>query len=723
MLFPNKLAASTALLIAVVGLMPARASIQTWNGGTGDWSEAANWTTAVPAVGDDVVITNRGALVLLTNSTPWLSSLAISNASLSCSNWNTTIYVTNLTILSSGILTCAGPFTNTAMSNRVSVVCTNLLVETKGAINVQGKGFAGGIGPGYGKGNGPGGGGSGIAGGSYGGYGRQGQGWAYATNIYGSASAPLDPGSGGCGGAYAGDQSGHGGGAVCITAIQMTVNGSINANGSNVVSSTHGAGGSGGGIYITCATITGTNGLITANAANPQAGNKNLGGGAGGGRIAVHYNPELQDALPIPSLCFSAAPSPSAGLTHYLPGDIGTLYFTDSRLFSPTNLFTGQWLAPGFTNRLTLSDWTISNVWLRVPGFDLTVSNTLLVAGTNYLQFKLEITNKCVIRCGALCVSAASLALGMPRPEWCPEVFGISGGTAGPTLNCTDTLILTNAARFYIYAGLTNEGEAAGNGARINVGGETRISTNCWVYPAAHPTNGAIALFSLKSLTIDQGGAINADSLGYAGGRFPGTTKSNVAYGLGAPNNYTHGAGYGGAGALGYWDSGPAGAAYGMSNAPEAGSGARGGGNAGDSALSQGAYGGGCVRIQAADTVVVKGAISANGGRGCNSYGGGGSGGGIYITCRTFIGDSNALLQAKGGNAQTGTGGSKYDGGGGGGGRIAVWRIFDRPLGVISNDVSGGCGWAPAYGTNYGASGTVVWGWIVPPAGSIVSVY
>ena len=137
-------AAAIGLMAFASGLLSVRAAVQTWNTTTGDWSTAANWTTAVPSGGDEVVITNLGAFVLLTNSTPWLSSVTISNAQLSFSNWNTTLYVTNLTILNSGILTCAGPFSNNCMSNRVSLNCTTLVIEANGAIDVQAKGFQGG---------------------------------------------------------------------------------------------------------------------------------------------------------------------------------------------------------------------------------------------------------------------------------------------------------------------------------------------------------------------------------------------------------------------------------------------------------------------------------------------------------------------------------------------------------------------------------------------------
>ena len=61
--------------------------------GTGDWFVVDNWTntttpesTRIPADGDDAVIANAGATVLLTHSPAVLGSLLISNATLCFSN-------------------------------------------------------------------------------------------------------------------------------------------------------------------------------------------------------------------------------------------------------------------------------------------------------------------------------------------------------------------------------------------------------------------------------------------------------------------------------------------------------------------------------------------------------------------------------------------------------------------------------------------------------------
>ncbi len=689
--------ANMVLFVFAAWLLPAMADKQTWRAGTGDWSEVANWSTAVPADGDDVVITNLGAFVRLTNSTARLSSMVVSNGCLSFSNWNTTIYATNLTIDAGGILTCVGSLTNNVISNRVSLNCGALFIGSNGAINVNGKGYPSCSGPG---------GGAGYNGASYGGAGMYGYN-VLRTNTYGSATAPLDPGSGGGNGAasYGG---GFGGGAVCITAIQVVVNGMISANASNAFGG-YASGGSGGGIYIVCVTIAGTNGSITANAGNAEGG---YGGGAGGGRIAVIYDTVAQSAItPVPSIRFSAASSRSCGSVTYLPGDIGTLYFPDNYFFSPTNLFTGQWLAPG-TISFSTSDWIVSNVWSRLSAASITVSNTLTVAGTNADIFKLEITNNAVINCGNVRLSGAALMIGYScNTNASSKSLNLT--TSGPTLTCSGDLTLTNASQFYVAAGLTNNGATAGCGARVVVGGNVLVATNCWICPVAHSTNGTAVLFNLGNLSIDAGGGFFADALGYGGGLRVETAAGNP-YGSGSVP-YNGGAGYGGKGSDGHYYVG--GTTYGSSNAPvDAGSGAAAGRHSGS---LNGPYGGGSVQILATDTVTVKGAIQASGGAGVDSYGSGASGGSIYITCRTFVGDANGVLKANGGTAKLS---GAYTGGGGGGGRIAVWRIFDRSTGVISNYVNGGLGY-PVSNPSTGVPGTIVWGWIVPPCGSIISVY
>ncbi len=117
------------------------------------------------------------------------------------------------------------------------------------------------------------------------------------------------------------------------------------------------------------------------------------------------------------------------------------------------------------------------------------------------------------------------------------------------------------------------------------------------------------------------------------------------------------------------------------------------------------------MRIEATRKVTVNGTITANGIDGI-SQDGSGSGGGIYIRCRTFAGDATGILRANGGNGELVLG----KGAGGGGGRIAVLRLFHTYQGTSS--VTGGT----AYSPHEGEDGTIFWGQLPIPRGSIFSI-
>jgi len=667
-------------MVVVALLLPAgsRADTRTWvTGGAGRWDDVNNWDGSVtlPGANDDVVIDLAGANVLLTNSVNVLS-LTLSRT-LTFTNWTTCLTVTNdVTIESGGVMTCAGPFTNNAMSNRVCLVCSNLLIDGDGAIDVKGKGYAGGTWPpNYAAGNGPGAVGSG--GGSHGGAGRYG---VLKSDTYDDPTAPMYPGSGGRAGVNSG-AGGNGGGAVCITAAQVVVNGKIDADATaGTGGSGYPGGGSGGAIYIVCSTIGGTNGTISAN------GGGTTRWGGGGGCIAVLYDPEVQTNLPVPALGFSVAPG--MGDANAV-ADIGTLYFPDSYFLSPTNLFTGQWLAPLTHTSFTPTNWCVadlllSNTWIRLPceGLRLTITNALTVISTDstrgYLRHKLELTNAAVVNCGSCSVNAGALSLNYlvdPSAGVSSTNYAVADGV---TMNCSGDLSLTNRGRLYVGAGLSCSGAAAGYGAVINVGGNARVCANSWVYLAAHPTNGAAVLLNMHDMAIDAGGGINADYLGYAHHYGPGLPPDTHA-----TYHYSSGAGYGGRGSPGFRTQTIWGPTYGSSNAPVApGSGGRGSQSYPE---TTGPAGGGSVQIRAEGTVSVHGTITANGQDGFSDHGGAASGGGIYVYCRTFIGDSNGVLRANGGNGRPFS--SVIGGGGGGGGRIAVWSIYDSSISTRQSKV------------------------------------
>ncbi|MBI2441410.1 MAG: hypothetical protein HYV35_08580, partial [Lentisphaerae bacterium] len=86
------------LSLAFTGSAPA--ATVTWltpGPSTNDWSVATNWSGGnAPTNGDDVIITNLNIGVRLTNATPSLASILLSNkCTLIFSNWDTSLTATN----------------------------------------------------------------------------------------------------------------------------------------------------------------------------------------------------------------------------------------------------------------------------------------------------------------------------------------------------------------------------------------------------------------------------------------------------------------------------------------------------------------------------------------------------------------------------------------------------------------------------------------------------
>lgn len=637
----SKLLAAGFLFLFLAGIFPAQAATKTWTGaaGTNDWFVAGNWNAGAgpaPVAGDDVVIATAGASVLLTNSTPPLSSLILSN-SLVFSNWDTKLSATNVTILTNGVMTLPGAFTNSMMSNNVYVICSNITINGGGKIDVDGRGYAGGTnsggsasrmigsGPGFGS----------LYAADYGGGGAYG-GWAAKNGgqggvTYGSATNPLAPGSGACSGysATGNHNGGAGGGAVRIEATgTTTINGTITANGApGGIDWVGGGAGSGGGILIRCLTLQGITGVIRANGGTSAY----TGSGAGGGgRIAVFYDLAAQNALPLkPSILFTVLPG-SLGVA----ADIGTLYFPDTYFLSETlgTNFAGQ--VAGLTT-WSPNSLTISNTWVRFPeeGFQLMVTNRLTITG-----------------------SAGKLEMGGGTLVTNRDFYYLISVTSGPAITVGQDLVVTNGGSLTVYACMTNA--TVSTGAVVTVSNLMQVLTGSWVYAVSHYTNGGSACFRMKGMVVETNAGFNANYKGFAGGIGYGGIGYGPGKGPVAPGDYSSGAGYGGSGGRGTATS-AGGTTYGSVQLPiDPGSGGAGGNG-------HGGWGGGVIRIEAAEDVVMNGSLSANGeiGAGINP---GGSGGGIYVACRSITG-TNSVISAVGGG-----GGTPSNAGGGGGGRIAI---------------------------------------------------
>jgi len=697
----------------------AAASFQTANPNlrtatnSGAWDVAANWEGGRPGAGDTVVIP-PGVSMLLTNATEVLN-LCSNAGTLTFAGLAACLNAASVVVPSGGVIThVANSATTTNASGdwdvdgRVYIVCSNLTVESGGAIDVAGKGYAGDIYGVYNHGLGPGGavGGEFICGNGGGHGGKGGNAGPYRRDVaavaagmtYDSLTAPSQPGSGGAAlewnrnPSYAANQAGFGGGVIRIVATNVTLNGAVMADGG----STHAAngGGSGGAIHISCRSLTGV-GTISA-AGGPGKNGSGSAAGGGGGRVALHYE----------TIAFSGSIllNAGSGAVGELGGpEPGTLYTSGPDLLKTSmsnqtyQVFYADQPSAWSPTNLTLNNcdlwFTISNATVSVTGGDL-----VMRSGSRLRIGAPGDTNRQVLSVsGDATVDGSTLWLQ-------------GGGQTGVTLLAVGgNLTVTNGGVAYFYSGLArqindDDGELAQVDGDVTVASGSSLIPYAYRAPAAGQTGGCVRL-SVRNLTVDAGGFINADGAGYRGafyyenGYGPGGSAASVNYGTG-------GGGFGGAGGAGNGTGG--GSAYGSSNAPVcagSGAGCAEWGRAYGGVL-KGGSGGGLVRIEASQTLTINGAVSANGTTGWywDWANGSGSGGGIYLRCHRLAG--NGTLSAAGALGGAGTGGG-YSGGGGGG-RIAVYCADDRWEGAkdAATLAPGGNGPSSEYN---GATGTVVW--------------
>ncbi|MCL1857191.1 MAG: hypothetical protein FWF84_06100, partial [Kiritimatiellaeota bacterium] len=689
--------------------------------GNGDWADRNIWSLErIPIAGDDVDIKHA---VLLANATRHLNSITVggSGAVLTfadTTNLQTCLTATDVYVRNAGRMTCV---TNSVVSTNavgewlfdswINIDCARLVVDEGGAIDVNAKGFnGGGLENGFGPGGGV------YNGGDNGGGGR------YAT-AYGSADYPDFPGSGGGGRLNNGTvYGGYGGGYIRIDASdRVTVNGVICANGEDATAGAkqYAGPGSGGGILIECETFTGATGLVTAHGGN---GIWNWGNGAEGGRIAVRYDTTAQaglNATAKPTVRFGAnqgACDPNHSSSVKISSRPGTLWFPDDGFFPWENLLGGEICIPGFTawNPATLT--ITGGIALFPEGFTLDVTGDVTVTG----------------KVGALEMAGGTLSIGgdliiADNRLW-DSTFRAGQGshfTVGGSLRFNQGhLVVTSdddaaavvtvmgdvalaASSLRLASAMTGEGTPF-YGALLKVSGDMTLSGNSWVYPVSHATNGGSPVFYAKNLVIEQGSGFNANGAGFGGGAGRQTDGYGTPEGRGrwtqmpnATDYQGNGGGYGGAGG---GEPDFVGMPYGSEKAPAfPGS----GGSGRPNSTTRGGAGGGLIRIELDRDLTLDGTLTANG-EGVQ-WGGYGSGGGIYVTCRKLFG-ATGTVTANGG-------GSGANGGGGGGGGIAIPRSQDltAPFSETWESVTanGGPGYDP------GANGTVYWG-IRAPATLII---
>jgi hypothetical protein len=596
------------------------------------------------AVGGNLTLTNGGFLRLYsapTNGAPFGAYLAVTGS------------------LVVGASSALYPVSDPTNGGSVRIGAEAVTVLKNGSINADRAGFSGGRVTVSGeKGFGPGGGAT-RDGGGYGGMG--GNMYNLAGRPYGSAESPDLPGSGG--GNNAGETGGAGGGLIWVEARErLTVHGVLTANGATPAGNS--AAGSGGGIRLACRTFASSGGVIRASGV--AVADSGVAGSGGGGRISLSYDPVQQDSAEPVDVTIQAGCS----LVSY-PADIGTIYLTDSRFLKETLNMEGQ--------VLPFSAWSpanliVSNRWVRFPadGFALSVTGGVTITDQGLVELG-----------GAKLFDRDSFILANGQ-----YVGLIHYSAATSSFHCGGSLVLTNGGGFRIFAGPTNG--AVAHGAVVRVAGRTEIGAGSWIFPVSEPTNGGSALFLLSNLAVASGGGFDANQSGFAGGG-GATWVTGFGYGGGGYSaSMGGGGGYGGAGG----NPTRGGVVYGDSNAPAyPGS----GGGRGNNTVNtrSGGSGGGLIRVQTTGAVVLDGTLTANGRS--STYGAGaGSGGGVYLRCRTLSGAG--AIRANGGTATT-----QNSAASGGGGRVAV--------GAVNRSAFSGSALAQAGtgGTYNGAEGTVVW--------------
>ena len=227
-------------------------------------------------------------------------------------------------------------------SNRVQLTIAGDVTIAAGAtISVDGRGYPGVAGPGVG-GNAcdcwwvGGGGGHGGLGGS--------SGCGAGGAAYGSALEPTTWGSGGGRSCNPTLGAGRGGGAIrLIVSGTLTLDGQINARGTEGSSESGGpgGGGAGGSVWITAAHFAGAGNLVANGGGGAWSGDRFLGGGGAGGRVAIYFG----------AWTFTGTVSAQGGVG-FVPGGAGPV-FTKSSAQSVGTLLVNNGGQPGALTPLT----------------------------------------------------------------------------------------------------------------------------------------------------------------------------------------------------------------------------------------------------------------------------------------------------------------------------------------------------------------------------------
>lgn len=677
---------------SLVAASLVHAETLTWTGNGGDmqWNTAANWSAdRVPAAGDTVEISNVGDEITLSAPTAELLRFSLAGATLSMTNWTTCLKADYVTIGDGGVLTCTATSDTNLVdgveASRVWVDCVDLTIATGGAIDVNKKGFESprsqrnGLGP-------------------YGGsrFFTYGAGHGGIPSVVspdmpgpcGDVEEPELPGSSGSSSGWAGyPGGGFGGGVVRIDATgTVTVNGAITAVGGEFLRGSErgwDGSGAGGSVLIHCERFKGANGVVSVRGgdykAHMEAGkifgpnnspkNPIFALNGSGGRIAIHYNPQSQQAGDVVGMEVDAssgsilypAKEVNTDYGRHNQAEMGTVYLTDSSLFEAQNGqgFAGNLHIPGFTSWSTPGDYTISKpIRFRAEGFQLNVGGNLIIARPM----------------GMLEMGGRDLERHLwanPSSAGDHDYMRYHSGTTPWSVTVGGNMILQEGMSFEAFpAAAPATEEANAYGAFVTVGGSLTLEPRALLTTRCVATNGAAVMYTAGSVNIQEEALVSAVDFGFEHHAGPGGSNKRSRVG----------GGYGGFGS-GYicvTNSRPPyavtyhGWTYGDPLRPwQPGS-----GGYYTRAYPRVRGAGGAIRIRSRGRFVLDGTIDASGPKllegGSDTSGIPGSGGGIFLECSIFSG-SGALL-ADGGSIFNHSKRASGDAmGSSGGGRIAVY--------------------------------------------------
>lgn len=709
------------------------------------WFDAANWVGGeLPVAGDAVTVApNEGRgekkkyTLVLDAPTPRYASVELKHGDgtggcvLTMTNWTTRLEADTVTLGGSAVITCAGPFGENEMSNRIWIVCNDFTMKKAQRIKINNTtwsnfGYLSADDKGYKVSNGPGCVKYGAAHGGCGGFLTDQNAGVLAALPYGDEAWPQTPGSGGTldkmvgGGVIRLDVTG------TITIEATSTSDCINTISASATQSnfTEDKGmGAGGSISISCGRLISKKAVITATGGDgrtswdlpERAFSLSLPGG--GGRIAIHYDPTKQQVGDVINTTLSAAGgrlncqwhagksepahwrSPTIADRYMQDADLGTVWLTDETLLKDV---LGKGLSGSVVHPAepTLDGIAFNSGFVRFPldGGTMTVNGNLSVSGAcSRLEFGGSLATNWIVTGTFL----------RTREPW--------------ALNVSGDVTLGEGARLDVRPAMTNG--TVGAGAVVTVGGTLSLGgyanefatvggsyyrvTNTSVVVWNDGYTGVAPRFEVGSMVVASNAFVTSYRRGYLGGGslqeagfldFPaygfGPAISNVVvgsktytlYGGGDSNDsgaYYGGGGHGGRGGFMTNKSAYHGQTYDDVLRPMLAGSGGGGRYVQRSTLP----GGGAIRVVAQESILVDGIICADGASTVMSAskkldygnGGAGAGGSILLECQQFSG--GGILSACGGRNPNSTADNTKMFGCGGGGRIAVWTGKPYELG------------------------------------------